>query len=82
MHAKRMVAIETIRGEMGWNSFEERIEKSFLYFKKILDFLDKGRPVKLIYKYIFSGSKRSKWEKKCSELMNTYNLEKLRLLND
>ena len=62
--ATRIVATESIRGEVGWSSFEERVMKSNLLYKKRIENMNDKRLVKKIYNF-YSGT--SKWQKSCSQ---------------
>lgn len=43
--ASKWVASEALRGDMGWSSFEERVDKAILKYR--LDFMRKDRwPIK------------------------------------
>ena len=64
MGATRIVGAESIRGELGWSTFEERIMKSSLIYKKRIENMKDGRIVKKIYNLY---TNKSKWQRSCSQ---------------
>ena len=61
--AKKYAAIEALRGEMGWSTFEERIMKGTLRFKVRLEEMDGSRWAKKIY---LEAGNSSRWMKGCA----------------
>ena len=47
----KYVAVEAVRGEMGWSSFKERGAKAILNFKVRMDLMDNNRWVKKVEKW-------------------------------
>jgi len=60
--ARRFTAVETLRGEMGWSSFNERIMKSKLKYKRRLECMDEQRWVKKIFNWVGG---QGKWNQEC-----------------
>ena len=48
--ANKYSAVESIRGDIGWSSFLERMMKGVLIFKKRLQDMNGGRWVKIVYR--------------------------------
>ena len=48
--ANRYTAVEAIRGDMGWSSFDERMMKGVLIYKKRLEDMDECRWAKIVYR--------------------------------
>ena len=67
--ANRYVAVEALRGEAGWSTFDERIGKAVLQYKVRLGKMDEDRWARRVYEWACRGSKWEKasnqWEKKC-----------------
>ena len=66
--ANRYAAVETIRGEAGWSTFEERIGKAVLKYKVRLEKMPEKRLARRVYEWVGRDSKWTKasvrWEKK------------------
>ena len=58
--APKSTAIEALRGEMGWNSFKERIEKGKLCFMKKIERMNEGRWASQAYK---ACRNNSQWQR-------------------
>ena len=65
--ANRIVAVEAIRGDLGWSSFEERMYKAKLRYKVRLEKMDENRWAKKVYKMTFGVSK---WIGSCVRIVN------------
>jgi hypothetical protein len=49
LRANRFVAVEAIRGDMGWNTFEERMAKGRLSYRARLEMMDEVRYAKRVF---------------------------------
>ena len=65
--AEKYTPIETLRGEMGWSTFEERIQKSKIKYRIRLEYMNENRWPKKIFnwigkkgKFIREGNRRMK----------------------
>ena len=65
--ANSIVAVEAIRGDLGWSSFEERMYKAQLRYKVRLEKMDDDRWAKKIYK---QTARTSKWMGNCVRVVN------------
>ena len=68
----RYVAIEAIRGEMGWSSFEERRDKAVSNFRVRIGLMDGNRWVRRIFE---CGRDTSNWGGVCKRIIRKYNAE-------
>ena len=71
--ANRIVGAEAIRGDMGWSTFGERINKAVLSYKARLERMQEGRWAKKVYNHNF---RNSKWIKSCAKMVRKCNLKK------
>lgn len=62
--ARSYTAVEALRGEMGWSTFEERLMKGKLRFKVRLEEMDGARWAKKVY---LEAGRLSRWLKDCSD---------------
>ena len=60
LNAPRYTAIETLRGDMGWSTFRERLIKSTLRYKISLERIADERIARKVYLWNESGSKSRK----------------------
>ena len=67
------VGTEAIRGEMGWSSFEERIDKANLNYKKRLEMMECNRWAKRVYIWDQRGS----FVRKSLSLIKKYNFKRI-----
>ena len=51
LRANKYAVTETLRGEMGWSLFEERIEKGKMKYKMRLEFMNENRWAKKVYNW-------------------------------
>ena len=72
--ASRFVGTESIRGETRWSTFEERIMKSVIIYKKRIENMKEERIVKKIY-YMYSN--KTKWQKTCSRYIKLCEYRKM-----
>ena len=72
--ASRFVGTESIRGETGWSTFEERIMKSVIIYKKRIENMKEERIVKKIYNM---NSNKTKWQKTCSRYIKLCEFRKM-----
>ena len=72
--ATRIVGAESIRGEVGWSTFEERIMKSSVIYKKRIENMKDGRIVKKIYNLY---TNKSKWQRSCSQYVKLCGFRKM-----
>ena len=77
--AKKMVGTETIRGEMGWSTFEERILKNVLNYKVRLENLEDSRWVRKVYIMTFSNSL---FIKRCVSFSSKCGLGRMNVMNE
>ena len=49
--ARKFTPTETLRGEMGWSTFEERIQKTKIKYRVRLEYMEENRWPKKIYKW-------------------------------
>ena len=71
--ANRYAAVEAIRGDMGWSTFEERLMKNQLKYKARLERMNSKRYAKKVYKEIGLGSK---WIYSCGRNVKKSGLKK------
>ena len=67
--ANRYVAVEAIRGEVGWSTFAERITKAALRYKVRLEKMDGNRWAKWVYEW---SKHDSKWNGMCENKTGKY----------
>ena len=67
--ANRYVTGDVLRGEMGWSSFEERVNKTKMKHQVKLEFMDENRWAKKIYR----------WNRNTSRVINDYRNRMLKL---
>ena len=72
--ATRIVATESVRGEVEWSSFEKRVMKSNMIYMKRIKNMDDKRIVKKIYNF-YSGN--SKWQKSSSQYVKLCRYRKM-----
>ena len=65
--ANTIVAVEAIRGDLGWSSFEERMYKAQLRYKVRLEKMEDNRWAKKVYKLT---ARTSKWVGNCVRVVN------------
>ena len=75
--ANGYVAVEAIRGDMGWSSFEERINKGILVYKKRLEMMDRGRWARIMYEFCQDGG----YIRKCANIGRCLGFQKAWQLN-
>lgn len=67
--ANRYAAVDAVRGEVGWSTFEERIGKAVLGYKVRLRKMSENRWARKVYEWAGQGTKWNKssirWEKRC-----------------
>ena len=71
--ANKIVGVESIRGDMGWSSFKERLFKGKLKCKIRLEKMDDDRWAKKCYQEV--GTK-SRWNMNCARIVNKCGLSK------
>lgn len=69
LRVNRYVAVEAVRGEAGWSTFDERTGKAVLRYKVRLWKMDETRWAHRVYEWSGQGSKwvraSIRWERKC-----------------
>ena len=65
--ANKHVAIEALRGEMGWSTFEERMEKTKINYRIRLEHMEEKRWAKRIFNW---KGRNSKFKKQSNMCMN------------
>ena len=66
LNALRYAAVESLRGDMGWSTFRERLTKATLRYKIRLERMDDTRLARQVY--LWNGCKR-RWAKRCMKVV-------------
>ena len=67
--ANKYVAVEAIRGDMGWSTFKERIDKGILGYILRLEEMEERSWARKVYEFSKDGSR---WSKMCRRLERRY----------
>ena len=69
--ANKYVAVEAIRGEAGWSTFSERIEKGILRYRVRLERMDGNRWAKKVFEW---AKQKGRWNKMCDKKVERYRM--------
>lgn len=69
--ANKYTAVEALRGDAGWSSFEERIDKGALRYRVRLEKMNGDRWARKVFEW---SKQSSKWNKMCNKRIEKYGM--------